>query len=210
MKRYAFIFAVSFLFCFQGAAQQSIIDIPKAYFRSNPFDKEFSKFLTHLLNDPTLSNITLQKRSDSSLFYFKGEYSQHNPFTFKALRTEVILAETELQLADSIFQIDTILLYQLLGYTKGGKTGVDEVKKEYNRFNRKFGHSFTNTESRDLIKANHVSGAISNYFVLFKLLSPITIAWAELSETDENVFAITLRIKVQENIATLPEPPNIQ
>ena len=206
MKKYAFLVTVSFLFCLNSTAQQSIIDIPKVYYRSNPFDKEFSKFLTHLLNDPTLSNKTLEKRSDSSLFYFKGEYAQHNPFTFKAIRTEVILAETELQLTDSIFQIDTILLYQLLGYTKGGKAGVEEVKKEYNRFNRKFGQIFSNTESRDLIKANHVSGAISNYFLLFKLLSPLTIAWAELSESDENVFAITIRIKVRENISMLPDP----
>ena len=206
MKRYSVIFTVGVFICIQVLSQQTIIDVTKAYYRSTPFDKEFSKFLSHLLNDPTLSNKTLQKRTDTSLFYFKGEYAQHNPFSFKAIRTEVILAETELQLADSIFQIDTILLYQLLGYTKGGKDGIDEVKKEYNKFNRKFGHIFSGVESKDLNKNNKLSGTISNYFVFNKLLSPLTIAWAELSESDENVFAITIRIKVRENISMLPDP----
>ncbi len=206
MKRYSVIFVVVILVCFQVPAQQTINDITKAYYRSNPFDKEFSKFLNHLLNDPTLSNKTLQKRTDTSFFYFKGEYAQHNPFSFKAIRTEIILAETELQLADSIFQTDTILLYQLLGYTKGGKQGIDDVKKEYNKFSRKFGHLFSNMDSRNLIKNNQPAGAIGNYFLFLKLLSPLTIAWAELSETEENVFAITIRIKVRENISMLPDP----
>src|SRR4026207_2119633 len=105
MKRYSVIFTVGIFICIHTLSQQTIIDVTKAYYRSTPFDKEFSKFLSHLLNDPTLSNRTLQKRTDTSFFYFKGEYAQHNPFSFKAIRTEVILAETELQLADSIFQI---------------------------------------------------------------------------------------------------------
>lgn len=208
MKRYFVIFTFFTFICFHAPAQQTIADISKAYYRSNPFDKEFSAFLNHLLNDPTLTNKIVMKRTDTSLFYFRGEYTQHNPFSFKAIRTEVILSETELQLADSNYQTDTILLYQILGYTKEGKQGLDEVKKDYNRFNRKFGQIFFDMETRNLTKNNHVSGAISNYFVWHNLLSPLTIAWAELSEKDENVFALTIRIKVRENIAMLPEPPD--
>ena len=74
MKRYSVIFTVGIFICIQALSQQTIIDVTKAYYRSTPFDKEFSKFLSHLLNDPTLSNKKLQKRTDSSLFYFKDDY----------------------------------------------------------------------------------------------------------------------------------------
>jgi len=203
VRKYSIIFLFLSSSCLRSFAQDPLSDIASTYLRSNPFDKEFSKFLGHLLNDPTIINKTMMKRTDTSLFYFKGEYTQHNPFTFKAKRVEVILAETEIQLNDSIPRNDTIILYQLLGYTNGGKEGLEDAKKDFNRFNRKFGNEFTNMESRELTKKDQVVGTINNYFLLFYLLSPVTVAWASFSDAGENVFAITLRIKVKENIAIL-------
>ena len=208
MKKYPIIFVLTILFCHKATAQGTINDITKTYFRSDPFDKDFSKFLTHLLNDPTLINKTLIKRTDTNFFYFKGQYTLHNPFSYKAIRTEVILAETEIQITDSIPQTDTILLYQLLGYTKEGKQGYEETRKEFNKFKRKFGDYFLNMDSKELTKNNQVVGTISDFYSPFNLISPLTIAWAIFSQSDENVFAITIRIKVKENIAMLPETPD--
>ena len=59
--------------------QKSIIQIAKNHFRSNPFDREFSQFLNHLMNDPTIGNKKILKRTDTSFFYFSGEYSDYNP-----------------------------------------------------------------------------------------------------------------------------------
>ena len=208
MKKYSIIFILTILSCYQATTQETINDVMKGYFRSDPFDKDFSKFLDHLLNDPTLINKTLIKRTDTNFFYFKGQYTQHNPFSYKAIRTEVILAETEIQIADSIPQTDTILLYQLLGYTKGGKQGNEETRKEFNKFKRKFGNYFWNMDSKELTKNNQVVGTISDFYSPFNLISPLTIAWAMFSQPDENVFAITIRIKVKENTAMLPETPD--
>src|SRR6266404_4803476 len=69
-----------------------IVHIAKDYFRSNPYNTYFSSFLNHLMNDPTLSDKTITKRTDSSFFFFMGNYNNHNPFGFKADRTEIRLA----------------------------------------------------------------------------------------------------------------------
>jgi len=64
MKKYSIIFILTILSCYQATTQETINDVMKGYFRSDPFDKDFSKFLDHLLNDPTLINKTLIKRTD--------------------------------------------------------------------------------------------------------------------------------------------------
>src|SRR5437762_6030635 len=92
MKIFFIIFSSFIFFCHQSSAQQIVYDIAKSYYRSNPFENEFSKFLNHLMNDPTLADKIIHKKTDSTLFFLKGVYSSHNPFFFKANKTEVILA----------------------------------------------------------------------------------------------------------------------
>ena len=184
-----------------------LIEIIKDYFRSNPYDKFFSKFLDHLLNDPTLTNKTILKRTDTSFFFFKGEYKDHSPFSFRSDRTEIRLAETEVELSDSLFTKDTLLFYQLLGYSYGGKTGMETVKKEFAKFNRRYGKDFFSSEVSDLKKENEFIGTIKNYFVFVSPFSPLTVAWAKLDDY-QNVFTITIRMKIKENIAGLPIPPD--
>src|SRR5215813_7432358 len=124
-------------------SDEPIFQITKSYFRSNPYKTHFSTFLNHLVSDPTLSNKTLTKRSDTSFFFFKGDYSAHNPFGYKADRTEIRLAETEFAMSDSLSTTDTLLIYQLLGYAYGSE-GPDAVKKEFAKFERKFCKNFYN------------------------------------------------------------------
>ena len=204
MKQITLLFFFFIALHFPSPAQQVIADIAEHYCRSNPFDKEFSRFLNHLINDPTLVNKTMTKRSDTSFFYFKATYTQHNPFPFKAIRTEVILAERVEQLSDSIGQTDTLLYYQLMGYTDSGKEGVGDVKKEYKKFNHKYGIFFSDNKENELSKDRQVLGTVNNFFVSFNAVSPVTAAWAILNSQNENVFAVTFRFKVKENYAILP------
>src|SRR5678815_5056358 len=44
----------------------ALLQMVKGYFRSDPYKTEFSWFLDHLLNDPTLTNKTINKKTDSS------------------------------------------------------------------------------------------------------------------------------------------------
>ena len=62
--------------------QDPVSKITKTYFRPDPFSKEFSSFVLHLINDPTLTNKIVLKRTDSTLFYLEGRYITFNPFFF--------------------------------------------------------------------------------------------------------------------------------
>ncbi len=181
-----------------------LLKIAKDYFRSDPYIVHFSSFLNHLMNDRTLTNKMTIKRTDTSLFFFKGDYTTHNPFDFKAKRTEIRLAEQEIDLQDSIHTKDTILLYQLIGYASDAD-GVDAVKKEFSKFERKYGKKLQK-EDTPLSSGNGATGLVRNYFFPFDRYSPLVVSWAKLN-TSQIVFTITFRIKVIENIASLPYLP---
>jgi hypothetical protein len=183
-----------------------IYKIAKAYFRSNPFNVHFSTFLNHLTHDPTLFNTILNKRTDTSFFFFGGEYKSHNPYSFKADKVEIRLAEREVNMEDSLSTVDTLLFYQLVGYNYG-TGGTEAVKKEFSKFDRKFGQRLYGEDSV-LKEDNAPIGMVRNYFMLSETyLSPLSISWAKLDEM-QNVFTIMFRIKLTENMATLPQFPD--
>ena len=208
-----FLLVIFSQFCYsqeEGDADEVVKDNPifkiaKAYFRSNPFNVHFSTFLNHLTHDPTLSNKTLNKRTDTSLFFFRGEYNGHNPYSFKADKVEIRLVEREVNMEDSLSTIDTLLFYQLIGY-RYGAPGMEAVKKEFSKFDRKFGQRFYGEDSL-LKNGNEPIGMVKNYFLLSEtFLSPVSISWAKLDEM-QSVFTIMFRIKLTQNIATLPQFP---
>ena len=200
-------------FCYsqeQGDADQivknnPIYKIAKTYFRSNPFNVHFSTFLNHLTHDPTLLNTTLIKRTDTSLFFFGGNYKGHNPYGFKADKVEIKLAEREVNMDDSVPTTDTLLFYQLVGHSYGAG-GTEAVKKEYSKFDRKFGQHFY-AEDSVLKEDNKLVGMVKNYFLLSEsFLSPVSIGWGKADDL-HSVFTITFRIKPTQNVATLPQFP---
>ena len=173
------------------------------YYRYDPFDRSFSSFINNLLSDPALSNKTVSKRTDSALFFFRGDYKGHNPFGFKATRTEVRLAEMEIESSDTPPQKDTIMAYQLLGYASRTSKGMEAVRAEFERFDRKFGGEFSNKTTKDLVEGNHVEGLTCNYFLDNSNISPLTVIWGNIS-AEESIFAITIRLIKIENQAMLP------
>src|SRR5258708_4213214 len=135
----------------------ALLQMVKDYFRSDPYKKEFSWFLDHLVNDPTLTNKTITKRTDSGFFFFKGDFKNHSPYSFKADRTEIRLTETDFYPDDSSTVKDTILVYQLLGYSYDGTTGMEAVKKEFSKFNRRYGKHFL-VQTSDITKESEIVG----------------------------------------------------
>lgn len=182
-------------------SQKAILKITDSYFRYNPFKREFKNFLTHLLSDTLLADKQIIKRTDSTLFFFKGTYKKYNSFDLKPTRVEIRLAESEVQLSQSAK--DTILLYQVLIYTNSKDKGANDTKKEFERFNRKYKSGFNSAESKDITENNKAVGSIMSYFINFSTIPPVTVAYTN-SENEENVFAIILRIKVVDNMAALP------
>lgn len=171
-----------------------LLKIVKNYFRSDPYQNEFGGFLKHLMNDPILINKTTRLKTDTSLFYFQGVYKNYSPFGFLADRTEVRLAEKEFVADDSTSSKDTLIVYQLIGFSYNGKTGVQSVKDEFLKFNRRYSKHFI-VQSSDLLNGDEISGAVKHYFLYGVATAPLTVSWTKLDEF-QAAFIITLWLKI--------------
>jgi hypothetical protein len=194
---------ILFLVIFQLFTQaQVLIKVADNYFRANPFTQEFSNFLRQLMNDPGLANKYLRKRTDTTLFSFMAEYKAFSPYTFLADRTEIKLFEKQVDIGDSTQVLDTVLIYQLLGYSNG-KEGIEIVKKEFNKFHKRFQKDFVESQVSEIKKKDEIVGGMINYFVYGTTISPLSISWVKMDEY-QNAFSILFRFKKEQNIAVLP------
>jgi hypothetical protein len=203
MKNCFIIFFFVIFSCYESSAQQAIYDIAKNYYRSNPFENEFSKFLNHLMNDPTLTNKTIHKKTDSTLFFLQGVYASHSPFFFKSNKTEIILAEQEEADNDSSQNIHTVFVYQLISHASG-EEGVKNVGEEFEKLCRHYKRNFNGNNYKELKAGEKQAGEIRNYSSGNPGFFPLTIAWATSKEHGDNIFALTIRFMVFENQAYLP------
>ena len=206
MKKIVFVLYFPLLFVGAGA-QQSLKKVSENYFRSPPFEREFNLVLKHLMNDPTLSNKNILKKTDSTLFFLEGDYSNHNPFFFKATRTRIILAEQELNPLDSL-PASSLFVYQLIGYASKGEEGFKDVREEFDKFCKKNRISFAGEQVRNIMNGTEVTGNIQDFRVSSMNFFPLTAAWMGSPNGGENLFAVTIRFIVVENEAWLPIPPD--
>lgn len=188
------------------ASKDILFRIAKDYFRSNPFDRTFSEFLAHLINDPALINKIIYKRTDTSFFYLRGEYKADRPFFFLPKRVEVIVAESEEKLIDSLPTLDTVITYQLAGYTTGDADGLRDVKEEFEKFDHKYKKKFSQSNYLELKNGNTINGAMHNYFIVNLGLAPLAVAWQKIGTANEHVFVITFRFKIKNNQVFLAVP----
>lgn len=180
-------------------SQDGLFEFTKSYFRSDPLASEFSIFLNHLMNDPLLHNKEIQKKTDTSFFYFSGAYSKYDRFFFKPKKVEILLQEQSLKYVDSL-PADTLFVYQLTAYADGNN-GQQDVKKEFERIHRLFNKKFYESNYSDLASNDANAGGLHNYFVNFSTLAPVTTAWGKIE--NEFVLQITLRIKTSANRVVL-------
>lgn len=203
MRKFYLVFFI-LLICSTSFSQSSAFKITKEYFRSDPFQNEFSSFLKHLLNDPSLTNKVLEKRTDTSLFYFQGTYSSHNPFFFKPERVEVVLTESVVE-QDSLI-IDTIYIYQLFAYNKDTKEGAQELKKEFEKIHRRYKNSFFKTSFSENPDGNKLKDASYNFFDPFNAVAPFSVSWLAPDKNKEICLVLTIRMQTKNNKAVLPIP----
>lgn len=194
-------------FCFSVKAQENLFRIAENYFRINPFNRPYNKFFTDLVNDPLITSKSLKRKTDTTLFYFAAQYKDYSPYTsFKSDRTEIRLMEKAVDIGDSTEMIDTMFIYQLISY-KSGPEGLEGVKKEFTKFNRKFKGDFFTDDHSDLLKGDEVVGGMVNYFVFTCQTSPLNVSWWK-NGSDETAFSISFRFKISENMPVLPIPPD--
>jgi hypothetical protein len=188
-----------------GGGSVALQKIIKEYFRSDPFRNEFSAFLRHLMNDPTIKNKHVYQRTDTSLFYMTGTYTSHNPFFFKPGQVDVILAENAVSYDDSLKVKDTIFAYQIVAYAPRTKEALQEVKKEFDKIHRRYNKNFSSNKYDETKKGDSVSLAAYHYFDKWHLLSPFTLAWG-ITNAGDIAISISIRIKRRGNEAILPAP----
>lgn len=176
------------------------------YFRVSPFNKDFSTFITRLMNDPGVLEKKVNLKTDSSLFFMEATYTKHQPFFFKPDKVKVILSEREMEI-DSVRYIPSFFLYQLVGYAPAGSEGITDVKKEYEKLVRKYTRSFDMNHARELKDGETVNGEIRDFYFTNVSFPLVTLAWSS-NTTNGNVLAITIRFEVIENRAFLPIATN--
>lgn len=176
------------------------------YFRVSPFNKDFSTFVSRLMNDPAISEKKTNLKTDSTLFFLEAAYTKHQPFFFKPEKVKVILSEREMEI-DSVRYIPSFFLYQLVGYAPAGPDGITDVKKEYEKLVRKYSRSFDMNNPRELKDGGSVTGEIRDFYFANVSFPIVTLAWSS-NPANGNVLAITIRFEVIENRAFLPIATN--
>ncbi|MDP4263804.1 MAG: hypothetical protein Q8941_14850 [Bacteroidota bacterium] len=203
MRKLYLVLSFISLVSFSADSQSPVYKIVHSYFRSDPFQTEFSAFLTHLLNDPTLTEKILNKRTDSSLFYFQGTYTNHNPFFFKPTKVKVVLTETPV-LVDSLHHPDTIFTYQLFAYDNDSKEGVHELKKEFEKICHRYKGDFPKNTYSETREGTELKGETYNFFDSFHAVAPFAVAWLGPNEDKEICLVIVIRMGLSNNKAELP------
>ena len=172
------------------------------YFRVSPFNKDFSTFLSRLMNDPAVTEKKINRKTDSTLFFMEALYTTHQPFFFKPEKVKVIISERETE-ADSLNAPQPFFIYQLVGYAPGGMDGRTDVEKEYEKLVKKYTRSFDMNQPRELKDGDKVTGEIRDFYFANVSFAPVTLAWSSNTENG-NVFAITIRFLMFDNRAFLP------
>jgi len=192
-----------------GYSQNPLQSILKTYFRTHPFDMRFSSFIATLQQDPWFTIETYGRRTDTSFFYITGTYKNFNPFHYAPKELRLILAEEEIIHRDSLKTHDTIMNLQLLGIIDSSAVSSDLAEKEFKRFHKNQGGRFSsNTSNSFKEKDGSLTTKVYNYFVSPFAIAPVTIAWGIFPDTNQYAFTITIRFKVQENIATYIVSPD--
>lgn len=207
MKKNYFLLLTSLLFTLAAFAQNPLERVASAYFRSNPYRLPYSQFIRHLINDPTIRDSQLARRSDTSLFYFKGEYTSHKPFDFPGKKVEISLRETPVNVADTLSLVDTILVYTLTVTAENKPDILKAVQKTAERIHRKYRRMFSGTQYATFKEAGLTEeGGIYNYFAAGYGLAPFAVTWGVTSDKKEVLLSLIFRIKVYENEAGIPLP----
>ena len=206
MARPLLTLSILLLFLSNLSSQERLLEISATFFRPDPFRSEFNVFVQRMMNDPLIKDIKKTLRTDSTLFSLRGNYTGPNPFFFVPKRMELALRERRVDYQDTLSTSDTVFVYQLSAFVHADEKGLKEVKKEFEKVHRQNFRKFSQKEFEDLKTGDKVDGGLYNYFLNGFGLSPFSIAWARLENSDDYVLSIILRFKVIDNVAELAAP----
>jgi hypothetical protein len=195
------------------SSQPTLDKVVGKYFRVNPLDRPFNVFMNQVIKDSAFSIITLQKRTDTSLFYLRGIYKNFNPFTFRTQIVQFIIADY-LVVDDSTNQpVDTLISFRLTATTTpdAGKDQYKQVQNEYKVFNRKYRESFIlNDEKTQLAPDNKtILGQVNDFFVHVPYYIPyFSVSWGNVFGKENYAFSLEMNLNIEDGELMLPIPPD--
>ena len=198
---------------FTVSGQPTLEKVVGKYFRVNPLDRPFNVFMNQVIKDTAFSIITLQKRSDTSLFYLRGVYKNFSPFTFKTQLVQFILSDY-LVINDSSKQpIDTLISFQLTATTvpTAGKAQYVQVQNEYKVFNRKYRKAFLLNEEKTQFATNNTTilGQVNDFFVYAPYYIPyFSVSWGNVLGKENYAFLLEMNLTIEDGELMLPVPPD--
>ncbi|MBZ4190081.1 hypothetical protein [Niabella beijingensis] len=192
---------ILFIWVGTAAAQDQFFKVVKDYFRVDPFSGQFSAFVDAVKTDPQLNITESSDKSDTSLFSVQGDYKSFNPFTIRANRIEVLLAEKKRMIRTAKPFMDTVVLYQITGFFDSTAETVRALKREYKKINKKIRRNLSVQGEAQLKNIKGVrEGAITNHAMSASLAAPISVAWY-VKDDGELALLVVLRMKYAGNRA---------
>lgn len=193
--------------------QPALEKVVGKYFRVNPLDRPLNVFLNQVIKDTAFSITSLQKRTDTSLFYLRGIYKNFNPFTFRTQLVQFIIADY-LLVDDSTNQpVDTLISFRLTATTMpdAGKEQYNQVQNEYRVFNRKYRKSFMlNDEKTQLATDNKtIVGQLNDFYIFKPFYIPyFSVSWGNVLGKENYAFSIEMNLNIEDGELMLPIPPD--
>lgn len=202
MKHLIFTVFVLLLALPQLQGQNQFFKVVKGYFRVDPFAGRFSNFVEAVKTDPELKEVQVIPKTDTSLFSVKADYKTFNPFTIKARRVEMTLAERGMAISSAAPEkSDTLMLYMIAGFFDSTRQTLKMVQKEYKKINAKIKKDLPINSTQSLTALSGIrDGQLTNHAVINTMIAPISTAWY-LTNTNELVLMVILRMKYKNNMA---------
>jgi hypothetical protein len=153
MKRILF-FLVFLLFVYPNVfGQKNFKQDASKWFKINPIGKNKEEIVRLLLNDSTFVCDTITLITNKSLFYMRGHYSSFTPFFMPTTSIQIQFFE-ELRMGK--YEPDTVLFYQIVGYTDTTEKGKNLVKNELDKQYNNVKDYITGTGKSPGITYNHI------------------------------------------------------
>jgi hypothetical protein len=188
------------------AQDYNINKVLKTYFPVNPYKYSFSVFYKKLNENPAITNKSIQKRTDSTLFSFKGDLSNYKIGDFLFIDAEIKLEEVQVKLTGYNIT-DTIIQYQLNCYCRGGSIGLEVAKKAFLYFDDNF--PMPSAWVKTKVEEGRLTGLVRDYYYPGLIVIPVSAGWMELYD-DKSAFQITIRMKLHQNFLDVYQDSDIK
>lgn len=196
-----YLFIVCFLIASHALAQQQLFKLVKENYRVNPFAGNIASFIKTFVEDPDLLNKKIVEKTDTSLYFVKGNYEVFNPFIFKAKKVDVIFAESsdKVNVGDKLINI-SFYSYQLIVYTDDNEAYRKLILKQYQQLKKRLRKDLPKSDIVSLKGVQNIEdGEISNYFLGNEAAYPATVSWQTLSSSKQLALTILIRLTNVEN-----------